>query len=97
MTFTRSQAEKSPHDWILSILDIPEMLRDKEAVATKREGGIQKFHVPETRVLPHILSTHLFLLVFCFFIVDTITDVPHSPPLPISTKQLLRQLVLHRW
>lgn len=37
MTFTWNQAEKSLHDWILSILEIPEVLRDKESVATKRQ------------------------------------------------------------
>lgn len=49
MTFTRSQAEKSPRDWTLSIPDIPEALRDKEG-ATKRDGGLWKLNVPETRV-----------------------------------------------
>lgn len=60
MTFTWNQVEKSPHDCILSILNIPEALRDKESVATKRQMKDMEIKCAKHMcVLLDILSAHL--------------------------------------
>lgn len=60
MTFTWNQAEKSLHDWILSILEIPKVLRDKESVATKRQiKDMEITCAKNVCVLLDILSAHL--------------------------------------
>ena len=60
MTFTWNLAEKIPYDQISSILDIPEALRDKEAVVTKSEiADVEVTCVRYRCVLPYILPAHL--------------------------------------
>lgn len=59
MTFTQNLTEKTPHDQILSILDIPEALRDKEAVATKRETEDVEITCARYVCVPAYLLAHL--------------------------------------